>query len=213
MNSDVEKNKLLEQFKSYLEQSSVDSVITNEQPDLYTLLTEMTGLKTEVKAESRQFKNTLDTLSSALDTIQTENKHLAESLLELKQQQAKEERAMLLELIDIYDRLNTGTDILKNYRPVKSIFKSSRKLDIKFIKSFHKGQAMSLRRFDQLFQRYQVSAIDCIEKQFDPTLMIAAETGNNQQFGKGIVLEVLRDGFLYKNQVLRLAEVKVNKNI
>ena len=211
MTSDVEKNKLIEQFQSYLEQSSVESVIANEQPDLHTLLIEMAGLKTEVKAESRQFKNTLDTLSSALETIQTENKHLAESMLELKQQQSKEERAMLLELVEIYDRLNTGTDILKNYRPVKSIFKSSRKQDIKFIKSFHKGQTMSLGRFDQLFQRYQMSVIDCMGKKFDPTLMIAAETSNDQQIETGIVLEVLREGFLYKNEVLRLAEVKVNK--
>jgi len=211
MTSDVEKNKLIEQFQSYLEQSSVESVIANEQPDLHTLLIEIAGLKTEVKAESRQFKNTLDTLSSALETIQTENKHLAESMLELKQQQSKEERAMLLELVEIYDRLNTGTDILKNYRPVKSIFKSSRKQDIKFINSFHKGQVMSLGRFDQLFQRYQVSVIDCMGKAFDPTLMIAAETSNDQQIETGIVLEVLREGFLYKNEVLRLAEVKVNK--
>jgi molecular chaperone GrpE len=45
----------------------------------------------------------------------------------------------------------------------------------------------------------------------DPVTMTAVETGNNLKVENGIVLEELRKGFLYKDQVLRLAEVKVNR--
>jgi len=215
MTTDAPKNQLIEQFQAYLEQSTVEAVPTIAQPDLNTLLSEMVSLKTEVKVESRQFKNTLDTLDTTLATVQDDNKILSETLAQstrqLKQQQDETMRAMLLEFIDVYDRLSASMGILQNYRPVKSIFKSSRKKDIHFIKRFKDGQLMTIRHLDQVLKRYHVDTIDCINKLFDPTTMIAVETGNNQNIENAVVLEELRAGFLYKNQVLRLAEVKVNK--
>jgi len=211
MTTDSKKNQLLEQFQSYLEQSSVESVTLGEQPDLHTLLTEMVGLKTEVKTQARQFKNTLDTLSSALESVQENNKDLSKQLIESGQQQDEMMRSMLLEFIDIYDRISAGTELVQSYRPVKSVFKNSRQKDIKFIKQFQQGQSMSLRRFEQLLQRYQVSAIECVGTLFDPVKMNALETDNDPTVENGFVLEQLRAGFLYKGQVLRLVDVKVNK--
>ena len=215
MTTEIQRSELLEQFQIYLERSSAESAITYEQPDLSVLLNELTGLKTEVKAESRQFKNTLDTLDSALLTVQEDNKTLikemAESRQRMEQQQDDIVKTMLLEFVDMYDRLATGVEVLKKYHPVDSVFKSSRKRDIKFIKQFKKGQVMTLKRFDQLLQKYQVHRIDCVGQLLDPTIMTAVETANNQKVENGRVLEELRIGFLYKKQVLRLAEVKVNK--
>ena len=215
MTTEAQKTELIEQFQAYLKQSNLDTLSAHSQPDLYSLLSELTGLKSEVKAESRQFKNTLDTLSSALTTVQDDNKalstELALSAKRLDQQQDDLTRAMLLEFIGIYDSLASGIQVLHNYRPVNTLFKSSRKKDVSFIKRFEEGQIMSLRRFDQLFQRYQVKPIVCVGKMLDPTLMTAVETANNPELENGKVLEELRTGFLYKNQLLRLAEVKVNK--
>jgi len=211
MSTDAEKNQLLEQFQSYLEQTNIEAVITAEQPDLHTLLSEMVGLKTEVKTQARQFKNTLDTLNSALATVQDDNKLLATNLLESRQQQDEIQRTLLLEFIDIYDKLKIGSELLQHYSPVKSLFKSSRKRDVKVIKQFQQGQNMSLRRFEQLLQRYQVNAIECVGQMFDPIKMNAVETANDQSVVNGMVLEELQTGFVYKDQVLRLAEVKVNK--
>jgi len=215
MTTEAEKKDLLEQFQTYLNQSNLKSLETNEQPDLNTLLRELAGLKTEVKAESRQFKNTLDTLSSALTTVQKDNEFLSAELIESTQRLDKQHteiiRTMLLDFVDIYDRLSIGRDILENYQPVESLFKNSRKKDIHFNKRFQQGQGMTLKRFDQLLQRYQVRSIDCVGKQFDPVTMHAVETACFPKFENGIVMEELRKGFLFKDQVLRLAEVRVNK--
>ncbi len=214
MTTETQKSELLEQFQSYLEQNNFDSFASENQPDLNTLLSELTGLKSEVKAESRQFKNTLDTLGSALDAVQDDNKalavELAESAKRLEQQQDEIVRTMLLEFIDIYDRLNIGIEALQNYRPIDSLFKSSRKQDINFIKRFEQGQLMTLKRINQLLQKYQVRSINCVGKMLDPTTMSAIETTTDKRVENGMVLEELRTGFLYKNKVLRLAEVKVN---
>lgn len=215
MTSESKQIELLEQFQSYLDQNTSDSFISNTQPDLHTLLSELTGLKTEVKTESRHYKSTLDTLSSALSTVQDDNKALSSQLeastKQLEQQQVKITRTMLLDMIDLYDRLTSGNDVLQNYRPSVSLFKKSRDKDVRFIKHFKQGQEMTIKRFDQLFQQYQVREINCVGKIFDPLTMNAVETGHDAKLENGIVLEELRKGFHFKDQVLRLAEVKVNK--
>ncbi|MDD5579919.1 MAG: nucleotide exchange factor GrpE [Methylobacter sp.] len=216
MSTEAEKSELLEDFRNYLEQSRLEQQLAiNEQPDLNTLLSEMAGLKTEIKVESRLFKSTLESLGSALATVQDDNKTLSAELAvhaeRLEQQQGEIMRTMLLDIVDIYDRLSTGLEVLQNYRPVSSLFKHSRDKDVHFIKRFKEGQLMTLRRFDQLLQRYQVQVIDCVGNLLDPMTMSAVETGHDPKLENGVVLEELRKGFLFKDQVLRLAEVKVNK--
>ena len=215
MTTEAQKTELLEDFQKYLEQEHPESLAHHEQPDLNTLLGELAGLKTEVKAESRQFKNTLDSLTSALETVQDDNKALSTELAAYSERQAQQQaemmRSMLLEMVDIYDRLSTGVDVLQNYRPVNALFKHSRQKDVRFIERFKEGQLMTIRRFEQLLQSHQVRTIECVGKLLDPMTMSAVETGEDTKLNNGIVLEELRKGFLYQDQVLRLAEVKVNK--
>ena len=213
--SDTQKNRLLEEFQTYLEQTDLVQALSAEQPDLSTLLSEMAGLKSEVKAEARHFKTTLDTLSDALTTLQTDNKALADELgahnERLQQVRSETLRTALLEIVDIYDRLTVGFGILQNYNPVSSLFGHSAKQDVRFIESFKEGQSMTLKRFEQLLQRHQVYAIDCVGKLLDPRIMSAVEIGLDPKLDNGIVIEELRKGFLFEENVLRLAEVKVNK--
>lgn len=215
MSTESEKDELLSEFRHFLEQDIPSQIELQNQPDLHTLLTEITQLKTEVKAESRQYKATLDTLSSALNTVQEDNKILTAELavykLKLEQQKAVIKKSMLLDMVDLYDRLNTGAKTLHHYRPVAAVFKKSRPKDIRFIERFKQGQALSIKRFKQNLQSHQVNVIDCMGKLFDPKTMIALETGHDMAMENGIVLEELRTGFLFNGQVLRLAEVKVNK--
>ena len=213
--NDIHKNSLLEEFQTYLEQTDLAHIISAEQPDLSILLSEMAGLRSEVKAESRHFKTTLDTLDNALTTVQTANKALADELAahseRLQQMRSETLRMLLLDIVDIYDRLSAGFGVLQNYHPVSSFFNHSKKQDIRFIKSFKEGQSITLKRFEQLLQRHNVSSIDCIGKLLDPRTMSAVEIDHDPKLDNGIVIDELRKGFLFENHVLRLAEVKVNK--
>jgi molecular chaperone GrpE len=213
--SDTQKNRLLEEFEAYLEQTDLAHTLSAEQPDLSTLLSEMAVLRSEVKAESRHFKTTLDTLSDALTTVQTANQALAVELSahseQLQQMRSETLRMLLLDIVDIYDRLTGGFGVLQNYQPVSSLFNHSKKQDIRFIKSFKDGQSITLKRFEQLLQRHNVSPIDCIGKLLDPRTMSAVEIDHDPKLDNGIVIDELRKGFLFENHVLRLAEVKVNK--
>ena len=206
---------MLEELQTYLEQTDLAHALSVEQPDLSTLLGEMAGLKSEVKAESRHFKSTLDTLSIALTALQTDNKALIDELAihneRLQQMRNETLRTVLLEIVDIYDRLSVGFGVLQNYHPVSSLFNHSKKQDVRFIKSFKEGQSMTLKRFEQLLQRHNVYPIDCIGKLLDPRTMSAVEISHDPKLDNGIVTEELRKGFLFEENVLRLAEFKVNK--
>ena len=213
--SDIEKSSLLEEFQAYLEQTDLAHTLSAEQPDLSTLLGEMAGLRSEVKAESRHFKSTLDTLHNSLTVLQADNKILADELVthgeRLQQMRRETLRTVLLDIADIYDRLTVGFGVLQNYHPVSSLFSHSKKQDVRFIKSFKEGQSMTLKRFEQLLQRHNVYAIDCVGKLLDPRTMSAVEISHDPKLENGIVVVELRKGFLFEENVLRLAEVKVNK--
>jgi len=215
MSTESEKKELLDEFQQYLERTQLPQELANQAPDLHSLLAELTALKGEVKVEARQFKNTLDSLSSALAIVEIDNKTLATELAasaeRFEQQKIEMQRSMLLEMLEIYDRLSLGGELLHNYQPVKSFFKKSRKKDVRFIKRFEEGQLMAIKRFEQVLGNYQVRAIACVGELLDPLIMSAVETAQDKQFANGIVLEELRKGFLFQDQVLRLAEVKVNK--
>ncbi len=215
MSTEQQQHALLEEFRVYLEQRQLEQAAIPDQVDLATLLAEMAALKTEVKTESRQFKNSLDTLTDAVSTLKDANQALSAELSghqeTLARQRTEITRGLLLEMIDIYDRLNSGLEILQRYRPLHALFRHSRDEDVRFITSFKAGQIMTLERFQQYLQRHHVRALDCVGRMFDPAGMIAVETGHDPGLKHGIVLQELRKGFLFQDQVLRLAEVKVNK--
>ncbi len=215
MNSDSTENDLLKEFENYLKQTNLENLPMGDQPDLNTVLAEISGLKTEVKLESRQFKKTLESLDSTLTSLQEDNRVLAKQLEESKQrletQQNELITTMLLEMLELYDRLSEGLTMLKKYQPVKTLFKSSRKKDIRVIHRFKEGQGMTIRRLEQLLWQYKVRPMECVGKQFDPGKMRAVATAFDPGLDNGKVVEELRRGFFFQDQVLRLAEVKVNK--
>ncbi|GAB4256132.1 MAG: hypothetical protein Kow0065_04750 [Methylomicrobium sp.] len=215
MTTETLQSDLLDSLQHYLEQTDFAHLTAIEQPDLTALFSDLAGLKSEVKAESRQFKATLDTLAEAVAALKADNQSLADELAKtaetLQRQRREAERAVLLEIVDIYDRLSEGYRVLQNYRPVDSLFNHSKKQDVRFIDSFAKGQEITLKRFEQLLQRRRVSKIDCLGKPFDARTMATLEVGHDPSLDNGVVLEVLRSGFLFEDEVLRLAEVKVNK--
>ena len=215
MTTENPQNELLASLAQYLQQTDFAHLSAVEQPDLTVLFTDLAGLKSEVKAESRQFKSTLDSLNEALDTLKADNQTLTEQLAaageRLQQQRRELERTLLLDIVDVYDRLSEGYRMLQNYKPVNALFSHSKKQDIRFIEGFGKGQEITLKRLEQLLQRRRVYPIDCVGKLFDARSMTTLDIGQNSKLENGIVLEELRKGFLFEDQVLRLAEVKVNK--
>jgi len=215
MSADSSQDVLWAALQQYMQETDFAHLTDIDQPDLSTLFSDLAGLKTEVKVESRQFKATLDILTGAVEQLKTDNRVLVEQLAvmvdHMQQQRIEIERALLLEWLDVYDRLSEGNKALQNYRPINALFNHSKKHDVRFIQSLAQGQEIMLQRVEQSLTRRKVVAIDCVGKPFDAQRMHTIAIAREPTLDSGIVVEELRKGFMFEDRVLRLAEVKVNK--
>jgi molecular chaperone GrpE len=79
------------------------------------------------------------------------------------------------------------------------------------LESLHEGQKMTLRRLDELLSRYQVLPIETFGVSVDPYTMRVHSVTKNPEYEDGQVTEEITKGFRRGEDILRTAEVIVNK--
>jgi molecular chaperone GrpE len=209
---------LLARFAAYLDDALESPEPDPEEcdrtpgPDLYTLLAEVCALKNEVRLESRQVKTALDQLRDAFGLVRT-----AQTRLEERESQRAEadrrarqesEQDLILELLELRDRLQAGHDQARRYR---AGWLARRGGADGFVTGMAEGLAMSLRRLDETLSRRGVRPLAAVGAPFDPQTMHAAELGQDPAQPEGTVLAELRRGFTQGERLLRPAEVTVNR--
>jgi len=211
------KEDLVAQFRAYLEShpASVEQTAdADRQVDLFTLFTELAALKNEIRIESRQVKEALDRFRQLLDSVGESNRQLSLEL-ERRRGQARgerreSERPLLLELLDLRDRMEDGMSSAREYRP--SFYARLKGAPERYIAELADGMAITLRRVEAALSRYKVEPVGVVNQQLDPHTMRACGVERRTGLAEGVVLSEVRKGFLRDGEVLRLAEVIVNKN-
>lgn len=216
MMDEASKIRLLEEFRQYLDTPAGFEEDAATQTDLFTLFGELAALRTEVRTESRQFRTALDTVGEAHEWLRESQSNLNRTLErfqgEFSTLRRSALRPALLDLLDVHDRLSAGLKALQNYRPVKGWFRiKSRPEDRRFIESIREGQGMSLRRLEEILARHEVRPLEVVGLPVDPHTMTVLELDRQPDLENGIVTAELRKGFLWGDEVLRLAEVRANK--
>jgi molecular chaperone GrpE len=223
MNLHDKKQNLIEEFSQFIDTLAEDEWVEPANPlaeiDLFTLCKEFIALKTEVKQESRQFHQALESFREVFNTLQQSHEILSNELVEKrKTQQAESEQQqqallspLLLELIDLRDCLEISMAYKNNHRPsrFKTLFNKG---ESALIESLHEGQAMILRRLDRLLSKHEVQVLHTLNRLFDPQLMQAVATESHPEMENGRVISEIRKGFTWKNKMLRPAEVTINKH-
>jgi molecular chaperone GrpE len=212
-----EKERLVEEFRASLEHWEADDEDSTEglgEPvDLRTLLGEMAVLKNEVRLESRQFKSTLEELRSFGETLREHNERLTRDLERAREQATmaprEAERRLLLGMLDLRDRLQVGVDAAAARRP--SLLARMVPGDTRFAHSQGQGLTLTLQRLDELLATHRVRPIDALGAPLDPQRMRAVGVESAHDAPEGIVLREVRRGFLHGQELLRAAEVIVNK--
>ncbi|CAM4141672.1 nucleotide exchange factor GrpE [Vreelandella rituensis] len=208
------QDQLLERFRAYLEEPGAPdtSEPAPDAPDLFSLLAELAALKSEVKIESRQFKAALEQFREIFDTLKQDKARLEQQLSQQnaqhQAQQREHERSLLLELVELHDRLQGGHTQAKRYAPGWLARQGGAAT---FVGGMAQGMAMSLERLDSILARRDVHRIDTLGQPFDPHTMQAADTAYDAGRPEGEVLDELRPGYWHGTRLLRLAEVIVNK--
>jgi molecular chaperone GrpE len=213
---EANKTRLLAEFGAYLDSQEIEPEEETRQTDLFSMFVELAALRTEVKTESRQFGNAMEQFKETQALLRNSHEQLNLELERNRNDLASLRRNLLrplmLELLDLLDRLAAGQAALQSYRPIKGWFHiKSRKQDRLFIESIREGQGMSLRRLEETLARQRIRPMETLGRLVDPHTMSVVELDSRPDLENGIVTAELRKGYLWGEETLRLAEVKANK--
>lgn len=197
---------------------SDDALVDAPATDLFELHTELAALRNEVRLESRQLKGALDTFSEVFDTLRATNARLSGELDERRAAEraserraaAGHERPLLLETLELRDRLAAGLASARAWRP-RGLARVVGGDAVRVVERLADGMAISLRRVDALLASHDVHPIPVLERPLDPHVMRAAAVEHRAGRADGIVVGELRRGYRRGDAVLRLAEVAVNR--
>jgi molecular chaperone GrpE len=211
------KQALLGQFSAWLD-SAPDEGEPGEEPapttDLYSLFAEMAGLRAEVRTESRLVKEALEQFRGVFETLQTSHATVRQELerarAETRDHAKAAVRPLLLDVIDLRDRLLDAQRLGGTARTgwLGRLFGR----DAMGGAARQEGLRLTLRRLDQVLLDRRVVAVRLQGQPFDPLQARAIATVADSAAPDGTVVEEVRAGFLWDDQVLRTAEVIVSKS-
>jgi molecular chaperone GrpE len=214
------KQSLVEQFRAHLETLDDDTELemmadadaiadadADTGTDLHSLYIEMAALRSEVRTESRLVKDTLDLVRDVVGRAETERARVAEL-----EREAALLKPLLIDLIEVRDRLAAGVAGPSPTAAAPSPwYRHLLRGPDTTADAWREGLRMTLGRFDRVLRDRGVVPIDLTGKPFDPRLARAVGTTADAGLENGIVVQEVRSGFLWEGELLRPADVMVNK--
>ncbi len=169
---------------------------------------EENGKENNCKNDKKKKKNKKDELKEALETINNlEDKLLREKAELINYRRRKDE-----ELSKMLKYCNE--ELILEMLPIIDNFESAIKMDDTNlndeVSKFLEGFKMMYGNLITVLEKYGVKAIDGINKPFDPTYHQAVMTEKCDK-ESGIVVDVLRKGYILIDKVIRPAMVKVSE--
>ena len=212
------KEKAFEDFSAWLsalpEKPATEKLTTGESAtmdscDLFTLLSEFTALRQEIRIQNREQDKTLSTLTGFIEAFQeTSNlfKDRTRALSELEENIRKSsEKRTVLPFLEVRDALVRGLGASTAIAASKSFFRPAPR----GIEGVVEGYEMALRRMDRALTSVNVMPVETVGKRFDPKTMKAVDKRSASGLENGMIVEELLTGFVRGQEVLRTAEVVV----
>ena len=215
---EAEKERLLGQFRDYLdameELPETASDPGSAEADLYSVFVELAAVRNEVRTESRLVKEALDQFRGVFDTLRS-SQAMLEQALQRAQADARERgqallRPLLLDLLELRDRLDAALQQLAA-PPQRRWLGRWRQPLRTAAEPWREGVGITARRLDRILSERRVSRLDLIGQRFDPRVARAVGTRQDERFDPGIVVDEVRAGYLWDDELLRTAEVIVSK--
>ena len=207
------KIQALEDFSQWLAElpdtKPVSESASLESCDLYTLLSEFSALRQEIRVQNRQQVKSAGTINDVVALL-----HDSAQLFKVKTQQLDLfydnvrlacEKKSVVEFFDVRDALVRGKSAVENIMGKKSLFRPLPK----GINGALEGYEMALRRMDKALAALSVHPIETVGHTFDPKSMKAIGQKSDPVFKSGVVIEEVSGGFVREGEILRTAQVIV----
>jgi molecular chaperone GrpE len=211
------KDALLERLRGYLDGLDADAggeppvEATSEAADLFSVFVEIAAARNEMRTQSRVVKDAIDQFRGVFETLQSSHAVLERELKEARaggREQARAAvRSLLLDIIDVRDRLAAGLAAVASRgvsRGWRRWFGKAPAAD-----PWREGMDMTLRRLDQVLADRGVTPIATVGRPFTPARARVVATIDDPAVADGVVVAEWRPGFEWENELLRPAEVTV----
>ncbi len=213
------KQGLIEEFQACLDDWDPVDGDESGSPEvlppvnLVLLFTELSVLRNEVRVEARQFKTALDEMRSLTELQSEQNRRLSRDLERASEAQGlalrQAERRLLLDMLDVRDRIAAAVNVYNEYSP--GVFSRLASTETRLAQGLGEGIELTLRRLDDALDERRVRAIDAVGGRLDPNTMRVVGVEYDAERNLGEVLSEVRRGYVRDGDLLRLAEVIVNK--
>lgn len=213
-----------EELKAYISEA-VDALDTtdleilfpaNQQPDLYSVVAELTGLKgavSKLSGSSLKLNHEIHSLVEQVGLQQTQQEAFLSSLK--KEEQSNEEetldqdlKMLLIKLLEMEEVFQLATHSYQALPQPTWLNLNQYKTKLA---AWQKGFDITLDRWQKLLQIANLYPIGLAGEPFNPELHEAVAVKHQNDVADNHIIETEQTGFLYKGKVLRLAKVVVNK--
>ena len=170
------------------------------------------------KDHKNKDKKLIEELQNQINILNDKNMRVtAEMLNTVRRKDEERERllkysneSLILEILPIIDNFERALSLTSEDQNVIN---------------YQKGINMIYTSLLNVLTKYEVKEIDCLNKEFDPSFHQAVMTEEREDVKSNIVIEVMQKGYIYKmvtevlipgykykDRVLKVAKVKVNRN-
>ena len=219
------KRQALDDFRQWLDAAGEEAPGHEEpeepDPDLRGLFAELVALRQEVRVQSREQARAAREMAAAAGRFETAAREAERrregfetaargretpAALEDRVSRAAEDRCLAGSL-EVRDARVRGRDAAVRLRDRPRLFGRPPR----GVAGVVEGYDLAIGRFDRMLSRFDVRRVETVGRPFDSRVMHAVEARREEGAGDGVVVEELRTGFVRRDDVLRLADVAVNR--
>ena len=211
------KQRALDDFRQWLDDVAEDSPdldAEDQEPpecDLRDLFAEFAALRQEIRLQNREQSKAGRELAKAAAGYETAAQLIhrrEDDLAAFEKRITREaENRCLRSVLEVRDTLMRGREAAARLRERPGLFWRPPR----GIAGVVDGYEMAVRRFDRMLSRFGVRLLQTTGHPFDSRTMHAMETRRVELAKDGVVVEELLSGFMRDGEVLRLADVAVNR--
>ncbi len=206
-------------------------------PDIYSFYQELCVLRNETRKGGRRNQDVLTRFGESLSGFQQTVEDIQDRLCRMDNEKRESgldaNKSIFVPLVNILERMERlkerlesppGNTLFDNYHANSCRGKFIRFLEKHLLSTsdnlknwekawsrFKDGFEITLSHLYNLLKKEGVTRIRTVGIPFDPALMTAVAVEYTEKHQEYLVLEEISPGFLFKNIVIKLAEVKISK--
>ena len=156
----------------------------------------------KVKKHKPNKNEEIELLKGEVESLKTEVLRSKADLINYRKRKDEETSTMLK---------YCNSDLILSLLNVVDNFERALSLDDESFKSYLDGFKLIYNQVIDILNSYEVKVIEALDKTFDPMYHQSVATKKDDTKDFGVVLEVFKKGYTYKDKVLRPAMVIINE--